>query len=275
MKTKKRLSSGYFKESYTDRDSLIRDAAPRGLRVRRVSKSGRDDLGRVSVRHQGGGQHRFHRIISTLDNVGDEEAKVVGLAYDPNRSGNLALVELKNGSKKYIMAQHNLKSGASVKVAEKAQVKIGNRMLLRNIPVGTSVCDIQLYPQGKKYIARAAGTQAYLMAVEDGYALLKLPSGELRRINEKCYATVGQISNIEHSNVRLGKAGRVRRMGIRPSVRGKVMSPKAHPHGGGEGVNPIGLKYPKTPWGKVAIGKITRKAKKSNKFIVRRRNRKK
>jgi len=144
-------------------------------------------------------------------------------------------------------------------------------MMLKNIPVGSLISDIQLYPESKKFIARSAGTKASLMAIEDKYALLKLPSGELRKVNEKCFATIGQISNIEHQNIKFGYAGRKRRMGIRPSVRGKVMSPAAHPHGGGEGVNPIGLKYPKTPWGKVAIGKKTRHDKTTGRFIVRRR----
>jgi large subunit ribosomal protein L2 len=274
MKSQKRISSGYFKESFTDRSSLSSSRPPRALAKRRVSKSGRDNLGHVSVRHQGGGQIRKHRLISTLDRIGAEEVKVLELHYDPNRTARLALVELKDGSKKYIIAQHNLKVGSAIKAGDKTSVKVGNRMMLKNIPIGTAVSDIQLYPEAKKFIARSAGTQAALMAVEGNYALLKLPSGELRKINGNCFATVGQVSNIENANVKFGKAGRKRRMGIRPSVRGKVMSPKAHPHGGGEGVNPIGLKYPKTPWGKIAIGKITRRSKKSDKFIVRRRNKK-
>ncbi len=272
MKTRKRMTSGYFSESFTDRSDLSASNPPRSLKRRRVSKSGRDILGHISVRHQGGGSKRQHRLVSTLDQIAGEEAKVLEIQYDPNRSARLALIELTSGQKKYIIAQHNLKVGQILKVSEKVAVKTGNRMMLKNVPVGVAVSDIQIYPESKKYIARSAGTQTSLMAVDGDYALLKMPSGELRKIHANCFATIGQISNIEHSNIKFGNAGRRRRMGIRPSVRGKVMSPKAHPHGGGEGVNPIGLKYPKTPWGKIAIGKKTRRSKSSDKFIVRKRN---
>lgn len=272
MKTRKRMSSGYFSESFTDRSELSQSNPPRSLKRRRVSKSGRDVLGHISVRHQGGGSKRQHRLISTLDQIACEEVKVLELQYDPNRSARLALIELNNGQKKYIIAQHGLIVGQILKVSEKTSVKTGNRMMLKNIPIGSAISDIQIYPNSKKYIARSAGTQASLMAIDGDYALCKMPSGELRKIHANCFGSIGQISNIEHSNIKFGNAGRRRRMGIRPSVRGKAMSPRAHPHGGGEGVNPIGLKYPKTPWGKVAIGKKTRRSKSSDKFIVRKRN---
>lgn len=269
MKVQRSLRSGYKVASFTDRDALSRGKAPRSLSTRRVSKSGRDNLGHISIRHQGGGSKRKFRMVTTLNLIPDEEVKILELQYDPNRTAHLALIALKDGSKKYIIAQQNLKVGDVLKFGEKTSAQAGNRMMLKNIPIGTGVCDIQIYPQSKNHIARSAGTQASLMAVEGEYALLKLPSGELRKIHANCYATIGQISNPEHQNIKIGSAGRKRRMGLRPHVRGKAMNPNSHPHGGGEGVNPIGLKYPKTPWGKVAIGKKTRKANVSDKFIVR------
>jgi large subunit ribosomal protein L2 len=210
------------------------------------------------------------REISTLEKISDQEATVVSIDYDPNRSARIALVELINGTKKYIIAPENLKVGVKIKSGKNDDFEIGDRSKLCDIPVGTQISDIQIYPESNKFFARAAGVYATILAVEGEYALLKLPSGETRKVNINCYATVGQVSNSDHSNVRLGKAGRTRKMNIRPHVRGKVMSPRSHPHGGGEGVNPIGLKYPKTPWGKIAIGKKTRGERKSDKFIVKR-----
>ena len=269
MKIIKRISSGYIQESFEDRQELSNERPVKSL-VGKISKlQGRDNRGRISVRHRGGGAKRLYRIISTLDQCGQDVVKVVRLEYDPNRSANIALIELKDGAKRYIIAPDKLKSGTILKFSDKIDIEAGNRSALKNIPIGTQVCDIQLYPNSKKFIARAAGTSAKLMALEGDYALLRLPSGELRKIHQECNATVGQVSNIKHNNLRIGKAGRKRHMGVRPSVRGKVMSPAAHPHGGGEGVNPIGLKYPKTPWGKVAIGKKTRRSKKSDKYIVK------
>ena len=269
MKIIRRMSSGYIQESFEDRKELSKEKPIKSLLGKLSKPQGRDNRGRISVRHRGAGAKRLYRIVSTLDQCGTDEIKVIRLEYDPNRSANIALVELKNGSKKYIIAQDKLVPGTILKYSEKINVEIGNRSMLKNIPVGTQVSDIQIYPESLKYIARAAGTYATLMALEGEYALLRLPSGELRKIHQNCNATIGQVSNTKHNNVRIGKAGRKRHMGIRPTVRGKVMSPAAHPHGGGEGVNPIGLKYPKTPWGKIAIGKKTRRSKNSDKYIVK------
>lgn len=269
IKVSKTITSGYINQSFEDRSGLSKARPTRSL-VRKKNKTlGRDDTGRISSRHKGGGCKRMYRIISTLESV-CEKAKVIAIEYDPNRTARIALIELENGQRKYIIAPEGLKSGDEIKTLKDMDIVTGDRLKLEDIPVGSQVCDIQMYPMSKKYIARAAGASAHIMALEGDYALLKLPSSELRKIHKDCFATVGQISNSEHSNIRIGKAGRNRKKNIRPSVRGKVMSPAAHPHGGGEGNNPIGLKYPKTPWGKIAIGKKTRGKKNSDKFIVKR-----
>jgi len=274
VKIIKKLTSGYIEESYEERKHLHKGKPHKPL-TKFVKRSvGRDDLGHISTRHKGAGAKRLYREISTLDQFMDVEAKVLRLEYDPNRTANIALVELTSGEKKYIIAPENLKTDSVISCSEKAPKRDGCRSLLKNIPVGVTVYEVQMYPNSTKYLVRSAGSSALVMAHDAGYTLLKLPSGELRKINSESFASLGKVSNSDHSNVRLGKAGRVRKMGIRPSVRGKVMSPAAHPHGGGEGVNPIGLKYPKTPWGKIAIGGKTRKLKNSDKFIVKRRKKK-
>lgn len=270
LKVIKTITSGYIDQSFESRKDISKQRPPKSL-LKKVKKSiGRDQFGHISSRHRGAGVKRLFRIISTLEKISDKEVKVISIDYDPNRSARIALVELINGTKKYIIAPENLKSGDVIKAGKNDDFEIGDRSRLSDIPVGSQVCDIQIYPDSDKFFARAAGVYATILAVEGEYALLKLPSGETRKVNINCYATVGQVSNSDHSNIRIGKAGRTRKMNIRPHVRGKVMSPKSHPHGGGEGVNPIGLKYPKTPWGKIAIGKKTRGAKKSDKFIVKR-----
>lgn len=269
-RTKRRKSSGIIIQTFTDRSGLFKGGAEKSLVRPNTNASGRDSRGRISVRRRGGGHKRKLRVISTLDEFRDVLAKVIRLEYDPNRSAHIALVEFENGQKRYIIAANTLKKNDTIVYSDKPPVEVGNRSTLENIPVGTQIYDIEQIPGTRKYLARAAGSCATLMALDKEYALLKLPSGELKKIHKMCRASIGQPSNPENSNIKFGKAGRMRKMGIRPSVRGKVMSPRSHPHGGGEGVNPIGLKYPKTPWGKVAIGKRTRGKKNSDKFIVKR-----
>jgi large subunit ribosomal protein L2 len=270
IKTIKTITSGYLDQSFESRKDLSKLRPPKSL-LKKIKKSvGRDQFGHISSRHRGSGVKRLYRVISTLEKISDQQVKVVSIDYDPNRSARIALVELTNGIKKYIIAPENLKIDDVVKAGKNDDFEIGDRSRIGDIPVGSQISDVQIYPDSNKFFARAAGVCVTILAVEGEYALIKLPSGETRRVNINCYATIGQVSNSDHANIRIGKAGRTRKMNIRPHVRGKAMSPRSHPHGGGEGVNPIGLKYPKTPWGKVAIGKKTRGAKKSDKFIVKR-----
>lgn len=269
IKIIKRMSSGYIEESFEDRSMLSKGKPAKSLTKKLHLKSGRDNLGTISVRHRGGARRKY-RQISTLDQI-EGAVKVISIEYDPNRSARIALVELISGVKKYIIAPDQMRAGDQIQLTDSNELKRGDRALIANIPVGSQIYDIQIYPMSRSHIAKSAGTSATLLAIEEKYALLKLPSGELRRFHINCYASLGQVSNPDHSNIRIGKAGRKRLMGIRPTVRGKAMSPNSHPHGGGEGVNPIGLKYPKTPWGKVAIGKKTRSKKVSDSLIVKRR----
>ncbi len=260
------------KMSVTDYSLLTNKNPEKSLVKILKKKAGRDKTGQISVRHQGGGEKQKYRVLSSLSNNLNVPAKVIAIEYDPNRSAFIALIEYEKGEKAYILAWEGIKVGDEVTSADKTEVNPGNRMRLKNIPAGTSVYDIEIQPnQGGKLI-KSAGAQSFVLSKDTGLVQIKMASSEIRKINENSFASIGQVSNITHSSVRIGKAGRKRHMGIRPSVRGKVMSPKAHPHGGGEGVNPIGLKYPKTPWGKIAIGGKTRKKHKySDKFIIKRR----
>jgi len=271
----KKITSGYFTQSFEDRSELSSGGPQKSLVSSHKRSFGRDNTGSMSIRHRGAGVKKRYRIISSLDEFKGMTAKVTDLQYDPNRSANIALLELNNGSKKYIIAPAQLKRGDEISFKESSNVNTGDRAMLKNIPVGSQVHNIEITPGSKGCFARSAGTFATLMAIEDKHALLRMPSGELRNVNESCLASAGQVSNIDHGNIKIGMAGRNRRKGIRPSVRGKAMNPNSHPHGGGEGVNPIGLKYPKTPWGKIAIGKKTRKKKNSDKLIVKTRAHKK
>ena len=266
-----KLTSGYFKQSFEDRSDLSSNGPQKSLVKKHHRSFGRDETGSMSIRHRGSGVKKRFRIISSLEDFKGMKATVTDLQYDPFRTANIALVELENGAKRYIIAPLDLKRGDVISLKESENVKTGDRAQLKNIPVGSLVHNIELTPGSKGSIARSAGTFATLMAIEDKYALLRMPSGELRKVNQNCLASAGQVSNIDHGNIKIGMAGRNRRKGIRPSVRGKAMNPNSHPHGGGEGVNPIGLKYPKTPWGKIAIGKKTRKNKNSDKLIVKSR----
>ena len=237
------------------------------------SNAGRNNKGRITVRHRGGGAKRQYRIIDFKRNKDNIPAKVATVEYDPNRSAHIALIQYEDGVKNYIIAPEGLKVGATVEAGPNADIVAGNALPLKNIPVGTVIHNVELYPGRGAQLARSAGNSAQLMALEGAYALLRLPSGELRNVPAECMATIGVVGNTDHANVKIGKAGRKRNMGWRPTVRGSVMNPNDHPHGGGEGKSPIGRPGPVTPWGKPALGYKTRNKKKaSNKMIVRRRN---
>ncbi len=237
------------------------------------SKSGgRNATGRITVRHIGGGNRRKYRIIDFKRNKDNVPATVASIEYDPNRSANIALLNYADGEKRYIIAPLGLQKGDTVMSGENADIKTGNTLPLEKIPVGTVIHNIEMHPGKGGQIARSAGNSAQFMAKEGKYATLRLPSGEMRYIPIKCRATIGQVGNLEHEIISLGKAGRKRHMGVRPTVRGVVMNPCDHPHGGGEGKSPIGMPSPVTPWGKPALGYKTRKKNKSNKFIIKRVN---
>ena len=237
-------------------------------------KSGRGSSGRITVRHRGGGAKKLYRIVDFGQGKEGIKGKVLALEYDPYRTGFLALIEYQDGEKRYILAPQNLKIGDEVITAPKAEIKIGNRMQLENIPVGTDVFNIELMPGRGGKLAKGAGTGAKVLAQEDGFTQLVLPSSEIRRVFKKCYATIGMVSRAEWKYTKIGKAGRSRLRGKRPTVRGSAMSAYAHPHGGGEGKAPIGLKHPKTPWGKPALGVKTRRRKITDKYIIQRRKKK-
>ena len=257
----------------SDFSEITKSTPEKSLTVSLKKNAGRNNQGKITVRHRGGGSRRKYRIIDFKRNKVDIPATVISIEYDPNRTANIALISYADGEKAYILAPNGLKVGATVMNGENAEVKVGNCLPLSAIPVGTEVHNIELYPGKGGQLVRAAGNAAQLMAKEGKYATLRLPSGEMRMIPVICRATVGTVGNIEHGLVNIGKAGRKRNMGIRPTVRGSVMNPNDHPHGGGEGRAPIGRSGPCTPWGKPALGLKTRKKnKKSNKLIIRRRD---
>ncbi len=259
--------------SVTDFSELSKVAPERSLLVSNKKNSGRNSYGRITVRHRGGGQRTKYRVIDFKRDKFDISAKVVSIEYDPNRSSFIALLQYEDGEKRYILQPAGLKVGDTVVAGETADIKAGNALPLSKIPVGTIVHNVELYPGRGGQLARAAGNSAQLMAKEGIYALLRLPSGELRNVPAECMATIGQVGNLDHENVKIGKAGRKRHMGWRPTVRGSVMNPNDHPHGGGEGKSPIGRPGPVTPWGKPALGYKTRRTKKpSDKLIIKRRN---
>lgn len=260
------------KMSVTDYSVLTKKKPEKSLTVKLQRSAGRDNTGQISVRHKGGGNKRKYRIISFLNDRMDDKATVTALEYDPNRSSFICLVEYTDKTKAYILAWEGAKVGDEVIASDKAEIKAGNRMRLENIPTGVAIYDLEIHPTQGGKIVKSAGAQAVILSKEGDYVNVKMPSGEIRKFNKKCFASIGQTSNSTHSMVRIGKAGRNRHKGIRPTVRGKAMNPNSHPHGGGEGQNSIGLKYPKTPWGKHALGVRTRKKNKySNKLIVKRR----
>lgn len=251
----------------------ITTTVPEKSLLQSMSKSGgRNATGRITVRHIGGGNRIKYRIIDFKRNKDNVPAKVASIEYDPNRSANIALLVYADGEKRYIIAPLGLQKGDTVMSGENADIRTGNTLPLEKIPVGTVIHNIEMHPGKGGQIARSAGNSAQLMAKEGKYATLRLPSGEMRYLPIKCRATIGQVGNIEHEIVSIGKAGRKRHMGVRPTVRGVVMNPCDHPHGGGEGKSPIGMPSPVTPWGKPALGYKTRKKNKSNKFIIKRVN---
>ena len=259
--------------SVVDYSVLSKVAPEKSLLAPKNKKSGRNSYGRITVRHRGGGNRNKYRLIDFKRQKFGVEAEVKTLEYDPNRTAHIALIEYTDGTKSYILAPVGLKVGDKVVSGPDADIKVGNALPLKYIPVGTFVHNVELYPGKGAQLARSAGNMAQLMAKENKLALLRLPSGELRNVPESCMATVGQVSNIDHANVKIGKAGRKRNMGWRPTVRGSVMNPNDHPHGGGEGKSPVGRPGPVTPWGKPALGYKTRKThKSSDKLIVKRRN---
>ena len=237
--------------------------------------AGRNNQGKITVRHHGGGSRRKYRLVDFRRRKDNIHATVIGIEYDPNRTANIALICYADGEKSYILAPQGLTDGMTVMNGEKAEIRVGNCLPLSAIPVGTQVHNIELKPGKGGQMVRSAGTSAQLMAKEGKYATLRLPSGEMRMVPLECRATIGVIGNIDHNLINYGKAGRKRHMGIRPTVRGSVMNPNDHPHGGGEGKAPIGRPGPSTPWGKPALGYKTRKKKASDKLIVRRRGAKK
>ena len=253
-------------------DEITCNQPEKSLLVSLKKNSGRNAHGKITVRHRGGGNRRKYRIIDFKRNKDGIPAKVATIEYDPNRTANIALLNYADGEKRYILAPVGLKVGDTVLSGPTADIKPGNAMALKDMPVGTVVHNIELKPGKGAQLVRSAGVSAQLMAKEGKYALLRLPSGEMRYVSINCKATIGQVGNIEHGNVVIGKAGRKRHMGIRPTVRGSVMNPNDHPHGGGEGRSPIGRPSPVTPWGKPALGYKTRKKNKaSDKLIVSRR----
>ena len=273
IKTYKPTTPGRRGMTVIDYSGLSKVAPEKSLLETVKKHSGRNSYGRITVRHKGGGNRKKYRIIDFKRNKLNMDAEVVTLEYDPNRTAFIALVKYEDGEKRYILAPEGLKVGDKVRSGADADIKPGNTLPMVNIPVGTVIHNVELHPGKGAQLVRSAGNMAQLMAKENGYAMVRLPSGELRNVPENCMATIGVVSNADHSNANLGKAGRTRHMGIRPTVRGSVMNPNDHPHGGGEGKSPVGRPGPVTPWGKPAMGYKTRKTKNAtDKFIVKRRN---
>jgi len=271
IKMYKPTSAGRRGMSVSTFEEITRTAPERSLLQPLREQAGRNSQGRVTVRHQGGGHKRMYRVIDFKRNKPSIPARVDSIEYDPNRSARIALLVYADGEKRYILAPLGLKVGAQLMSGSEAEVRVGNALALKNIPLGTMVHNVELQPGKGGQMARSAGTAAQVMAKEGDYAQLRLPSGEVRRVLLVCMATVGQVGNTDHANINLGKAGRKRWLGIRPTVCGTAMDPNSHPHGGGEGRSPVGMPGPKTPWGKPALGYKTRKNKRTNQFIVRRR----
>jgi large subunit ribosomal protein L2 len=253
-------------------EEVTRSKPEPALLVPKKKRGGRNNQGRITVRHQGGGHRRQIRVLDFKRNKFDIPAKVASIEYDPNRSARIALLHYADGEKRYIVAPLGLTAGDTVISGQNAEIRPGNSLPLANIPLGTMIHNIELKEGRGGQLVRAAGASAQLLGKEGAYAALRLPSGEVRRVRQSCYATVGEVGNPDHSNIKLGKAGRKRHKGIRPTVRGSAMSPRDHPHGGGEGRQPIGLPGPKSPWGKPTLGKKTRRNKQTEKYIIRHRS---
>ena len=269
----KAVTNGTRNMSYPDFAEITKREPEKSLLAVKKKHAGRNSYGKITVRHHGGGNRQKYRIVDFKRDFSESGSTVLGVEYDPNRSAYIALIQNEAGEKKYMIAPVSIKAGDVVYSGETADIKPGNTLPIGNIPVGTFIYNIELYPGKGGQLVRSAGTAAQLMAKENGMAQVRLPSGEVRLIRLDCRATIGQVSNIDHENVKLGKAGKTRHRGVRPHVRGSVMNPNDHPHGGGEGKSPIGLPTPVTPWGKPTMGYKTRKTKnRTNKFIVKRRN---
>lgn len=258
------------KTSYTF-EEITKTDPERSLLLPLRKKAGRNSYGRITVRHRGGGEKRQIRIIDFKRDKFEIPASVAAIEYDPNRTARLALLHYVDGEKRYIIAPVGLKVGDKIVSGKQADIRVGNNLPLASIPVGTMIHSVELQPGKGAQMVRSAGTSAQLLAKEGAYAQVRLPSGEVRLVLQECTATIGQVGNVEHSNIKLGKAGRKRHMGRRPEVRGSAMSPRDHPHGGGEGRSPIGMPGPKTPWGKPALGYKTRQNKRTDKYILRHR----
>lgn len=271
IKTYKPTSPGRRGMTAPTFEEITRTRPERSLLRPLRKRGGRNTQGKVTVRHRGGGAKRQYRVIDFKRDKHGVPARVAAIEYDPNRSARIALLSYADGEKRYIIAPLGLQVGDTVVSGPTAEVRPGNALPLRNIPVGTLVHNVELYEGRGGQLARSAGASAQLLAKEGEYATLRLPSGEMRRVRQACYATVGQVGNLDHGNIKLGKAGRKRHLGIRPTVRGTAMSPRDHPHGGGEGRSPVGMPGPKSPWGKPTRGKRTRRNKATDKYIVRRR----
>ena len=253
-------------------EEITKDRPERSLIVPQKKTAGRNAYGRVTVRHRGGGEKRHLRVVDFRREKIGIPAKVAAIEYDPNRTARLALLTYADGEKRYILAPVGVKVGDTLVSGPQAEIRPGNALPLANIPVGTTIHAIELKPGKGAQIGRSAGSSAQLLAKEGKYAHVRMPSGEVRLVLQECIASIGQVGNVDHSNVKLGKAGRARHMGLRPEVRGSAMSPRDHPHGGGEGRSPIGMPGPKTPWGKPALGYKTRRNKRTNKMIIRHRS---
>ena len=271
IKTFKPTSPGRRGMSVSTFEEITTTTPERTLLRPLKSRAGRNFRGKITVRHRGTGHKRRYRVIDFKRDKVDIPARVASIEYDPNRSARIALLVYADGEKRYIIAPVGLKVGDSVQSSDRAEIRPGNTLPMQNIPLGTLIHNIEMQLGRGGQMARAAGASAQLMAKEGSQALLRLPSGEMRLVDIRCHATVGQVGNVDHSNIKLGKAGRKRWLGWRPSVRGSAMTPRDHPHGGGEGRSPIGMPGPKTPWGKPALGYKTRRNKSSSKYIVRRR----
>ena len=253
-------------------EEITKSTPERSLLVTKRQYGGRNAYGRVTVRHRGGGHRRFIRLVDFKRDKRDIAAKVIAIEYDPNRTARLALLSYADGEKRYIVAPLDLKVGDTVLSGPNAEIRSGNSLPIANIPVGTTIHNIEVKDGKGGQLVRSAGGAAQLLAKEGDFAQIRMPSGEVRLIRQTCYATIGQVGNLDHSNIKLGKAGRKRHLGVRPTVRGSAMSPSDHPHGGGEGRQPIGIAGPKSPWGKPTLGKKTRRNKKTDQYIVRRRS---
>jgi large subunit ribosomal protein L2 len=274
VKTYKPTSPGRRGMTGATFEEVTKERPERSLLVPRTKSGGRNVYGRVTVRHRGGGSRRHVRVVDFKRDKHGIPATVAAIEYDPNRSARLALLHYADGEKRYIVAPLGLQVGDTLNAGPEAEVRPGNCLPLTNIPLGTMVHNLELQPGKGGQLVRSAGTSAQLLGKEGVYAAVRLPSGEVRRVLQGCYATIGEVGNEDHSNIKLGKAGRKRHLGVRPTVRGTAMSPRDHPHGGGEGRQPIGLPGPKSPWGKPTRGYRTRHAKPSDKYIIRRRSKK-